>query len=151
MVKYKKEVEYKLSEEFEYNNNNKAQTITLKSPSRDLYPVANRLKQDIVRALKELENQQPSEAVRDKVENTVSDDDKKIKGEEILLIIMRSSVDYSKFSDDLISILISNCAFINGVDILKEGHINKIGYGELEELFGCYIENFLLASVISGI
>jgi len=138
-----KEITYPLENKFDYNKG-QAQTLLLKSPSRDCFCTARKLQQKVMQAIADIDKSKSQDLPKSN-----DQDEEAVTGDSILAVLMMSrNVDYQQFSDDIETLLMSGCALVNGVDKFEEGYFGKIGFEESNAIVGVYLGNFLLPSVI---
>lgn len=136
------EIIHELKVPFNYSyqgESQKASFITLKPPSSKNLKECAYLKQCFFRSLPNTD-----EEVKDG--ETVGEDG--IDAESILIMMsMSEKVNLDTVLLTAVKLFTSNnVGLIDGETQLKQSHVDLLGYGELEEMTGKYLENFILAS-----
>jgi len=135
------EVEYELESCFEYayqGEVREAKSIVLKAPTANNSRFTAKLKQGFFRAIRDFEGT---------ATESTKDTKNEISGDEIMgAIMMSTSVDFGKYTDDFKAFMCKGIALIDGVEPFKEKLFDNLLEEDLMSIMGLYLENFLIAS-----
>lgn len=144
----KNEITINIENKFKYKSG-EAKTLLLLSPHRTVAPVARGVQQKLLQAMTGgiTYTKDQINAAKEKHREEEDDEVKLPSANEILMIVQQSSnVNYVDFFDDVETLLLSDCAKVNGQDRFEESYIDKIGFSEWEFIVGTYVANFIFAS-----
>jgi hypothetical protein len=135
-----KEIEFKLSSKITFHkggDNQDANIIFLKAPSRKNKKHTTYLKQCFFRAMKEAQGGNQSSGD--------SSEESDIKAKDIMILLMMSSIDVSECLEHLQSILCNGACFIDDDVPMSAFSYGQISDDDEERLLGEYMRSFLLS------
>lgn len=148
MKNFKKEFEFILNEEIEYQvegDIKKTNKLLLKAPANINRRETYKLRQDLLKGMREAadfgneQNQDQNQKL-----NKSSQDD--LDASTVLAGLFMSSIDMTEYIETFEQLLLEECCFVDGKVKLTELLLKKISTDDLELLLGEYVANFILPS-----
>lgn len=136
------EIEFVLEKEIEYATKgelSKGRLLILKAPSSRNQRERIRLQQGFFQAVNALKSSDSTK------KDTSSDS---IKGEEVLALMLSSSVDMVAFHEDFKRLITSGVCMVEGTEPLTAPLFDKIHPDDLDRMLGEYLAVFILSSVL---
>ena len=123
--------------------------IKLYAPSVSQMQYAGKLKQYVMQAMTQGENS-ASEADRKAAKEMTNEEkkEKKITGEDFVMMLTSSNVDYIEAMNAFKNLLYTGAGKVEGKETLNKYLIDQLLFEDLENMLGKYLESFLLQSLI---